>query len=88
MNKQIQRLMEKMNKIKAQGENVKPYFKAIEDGISAVIERAENDKDIMPATLRQLKTLQTCTSNAIKRRIEANEIGEEFDENKGDNANE
>lgn len=85
MNKQLQRLMEKMNKIKAQGEAVKPYFNAIENGIDAVIKQAENDKNIMPASLRQLKTLQTCTSNAIKRRIEQNNLGIDETENNTEN---
>ena len=78
MNKQLQRLIEKMNKIKAQGENVKPYFAAIKNGVQSIVERAENDAKIMPATLRQLKTLQVCIDNAIQRRVDANSVGESF----------
>lgn len=82
MNKQLQRLIEKMNKIKAQGENVKPYFDTIKHGIQSVIDRAENDENLTPSTVRQLKTLQTCIDNAIQRRIDANSGGEMFE---GDN---
>lgn len=82
MNKQLQRLIEKMNKIKAQGENIKPYFERIKLSVKTTIDIAEQDESLTPATVRQLKTLQTCIENAIQRRVEANNVGEMFE---GDN---
>ena len=78
MNKQLQRLIDKMNKIKAQGENVKPYFERIKLSVKTTIEVAEQDESLTPATVRQLKTLQVCIDNAIERRVIANSIGEAF----------
>lgn len=79
MNKQLQRLIEKMNKIKAQGERAIPYYNAIKHGVQSVIDKAEVDNNLTPSTVRQLKTLQTCILNAIQRRIDANSVGEIFE---------
>lgn len=79
MNKQLQRLMAKMEKIKAQGENVKPYFERIKLSVKTTIDIAEQDTSLTPSTVRQLKTLQTCIENAIQRRIDANSVGELFE---------